>query len=232
MRISLNEEKFEHTNLTDDQKTYKDLSFKEKLCYIWDYYKWRIIAVVACIVTLIITVPGIIENSKEVQLYALFLNSNIKGQEYTSIMDDFVDAANIDMDNKKITLDSSLYIDREAPSSAGMQSSQKLTALFASKTPDVVLSDENNYEFCCSQGAYMDLQEFLPSDMYEKYSDKLIMTENPETGEMTAYGLLLTDNEILQKEEAFKFDPIISVCVTSDKQDNSLKFIQYLLGDL
>lgn len=232
MRLSLHEEKFEHSALTDEQTTFKDLSFKDKISYIWDYFKWWIIGFGAIVITLIITVPGIVENSKDVQLYALFINSNIKGQEYTTIMDDYVEAADIDMDNKRITLDTSLYIDRETSTTAGMQNNQKLTALFASKTVDVILSDEKNFEFCCSQGAYMDLKELLPADLYEKYSENIVMAENPHTGEMTAYGIRLADNDILITNNAFNFNPIISVCTTTEKKDNAIAFIKYLTNEL
>jgi len=232
MRLSLNEENFEHNNLTDTPKTFKDLDFKEKLNYIWDYFKWWIIGGIAIIVSLIITIPGIIENRKEVQLYVLFLNSNIAAQEYTPIMDDYVEEANIDMDGKRIVLDTSLYIDRENANTKAMENSQKLTVLFASKTIDVLVSDDKNFEFCCSQGAYMDLKELLPADLYEKYSDKIIMAENPETGEMTAYGIKMEDSEILKREKAFSDSPVLSVSLTTEKKENAILFIKYLLGDL
>lgn len=232
MRLSLNEEKFEHETLIDKPKTFKDLNFNEKLNYIWDYFKWWILGSIAIIISLIITVPGIIENHKEVQLYVLFLNSNIKSQEYTSIMDDYVDKAHIDMKNKRIILDTSLYIDRENPTTNAMENSQKLTALFASKTIDVMVSDETNFEFCCTQGAYMDLKELLPDDLYEKYSDKIIMAENPQTGEMTAYGIKMEDSEILKNEKAFSDSPVLSVSLTTEKKDNAILFIRYLLGEL
>lgn len=232
MKISLNEEKQENSPILEKQHKFKDLSLPDKAGYIWDYYKWYIIGAALAITLLVVTIPNIIENSKDCVLYSVFLNTNIKGQEYTSLMDDYTDSAQIDMKNKRITLDCSLYIDRKNPSSAAMQSSQKLTALFASKTIDVVVSDKSNFEFCSSQGAYKDLKEILPQDLCEKYKDYFIEAENPETGEMTAYGLSLINSEILNTEEAFEFEPILSVCLSTDKQDNAIKFIKYLLGEI
>lgn len=60
----------------------------------------------------------------------------------------------------------------------------------------------------------------------------LLKLPNPETGEMTAYGLKLTDNQILKDENAFDFEPIVSVCLTTDKKDNAIAFIKYLLGEI
>ena len=68
--------------------------------------------------------------------------------------------------------------------------------------------------------------------MCEKYKDSFVEAANPETGEMTAYGLKLTDNQILKDENAFDFEPVVSVCLTTDKKDNSIAFIKYLLGEI
>lgn len=231
MRISLKEEDYSDAPLFE-QKNFKDLTFSQKLSYIWDYYKWWFLGAAIVITLLVVTVPGIIENSKEEVLYSVFLNSNIQGQESTTIMDDYTKAAGIDMDNKRITLDCSIYIDRENSTTASMQSSQKLTALFSAKKIDVILSDEANFEFCSSQGAYMDLKELLPDDLCEKYKDSFVEAANPETGEMTAYGLKLTDNQILKDENAFDIEPVVSVCLTTDKKDNAIAFIKYLLGEI
>lgn len=232
MRLSINEEQFEHEELIGKPKKFKDLNFREKINYIWDYFKWWILGTIAIIITLIITVPGILENHKEVQLYALFVNSNIQSQESTTIMDDYVEAANIDMNNKRIILDSTLYIDRDSTTTTTMENSQKLTVLFASNTIDVMISDEENFEFCCSQGAFMDLKELLPDDLYEKYSHKMMFAENPTTKEMTAYGIMMNESQILNDENAFSEVPVLSVAYTTEHKENAILFIRYLLGDL
>ena len=87
MRISLKEEDYSDAPLFE-QKNFKDLTFSQKLSYIWDYYKWWFLGAAIVITLLVVTVPGIIENSKEEVLYSVFLNSNIQGQESTTIMDD------------------------------------------------------------------------------------------------------------------------------------------------
>lgn len=246
MKISLNNEKYETDALQKETVKFKDLSLKGKASYIWDYYKWWFFAAAIVFTLLYVSIPSIIENNKECVLYTVFLNTNIKGQEYTSIMDDYTDAAEIDMEKKRITLDCSIYIDRknttsanidnieeiENAASANMQSSQKLTALFSAKTIDVIVSDSANFEFCSSQGAYRDLRELLPNEICEKYSDLFVEAENPETGEMTAYGLNLKDSAVLNEENAFDFEPIISVCLTTEKTDNAVEFIKYLLGEI
>lgn len=232
MKISLNETPYEHSTLLEKSPTFKDLSFKDKLNYIWDYYKWWFIGGIAIIIFLSATIPTIIENQKENVLYTVFLNSNIVNTDSTSIMEDYIDAAGIDMDNKRYTLDCSIYIDRKHASTADMQSSQKLTALFSSKTIDVIISDKDNFDFCSSQGAYKDLRELLPKEFCEKYKDYFVEAPNPETGEMTAYGLSLDNSQVLLKEKAFGFEPILSVCLTTEQQDNAISFIKYLLGEL
>ena len=148
-------------------------------------------------------------------------------------MDDFVEEANIDMDNKRILLDCSMYIDRETADAGSMQNSQKLTALFSSKTLDVVVSDEANFQFCAAQGCYYDLKEILPEEIYQKYSDYFVEYTVSNTNKTAVYGINLKDSQILQKEGAFdkNTEPIFSICVTSKQIDNSIAFLEYLMGE-
>ena len=67
--------------------------------------------------------------------------------------------------------------------------------------------------------------------MVEKYNDLFIETKNPETGEMTAYGISLANSQILKDEKAFGFDPIASVCLTTTQKENSINYIRFLLGE-
>lgn len=231
MRISKDEPDYgnEPSALLERKQTFWELPLRQKFDYIWDYYKWWFLWIAIGITLLAVTVPSVIENRKEMVLYTVFLNTTLKGQEYTTLMDDYVDYAGIDMDGKRITLDCSIYIDRENPSPAAMQSSQKLTALFSAKTIDVTVGDEGNFNFCSSQGAYMDLRELLPPELLEKYGDYLVEAKSPATGEMVPYGISLRDSQVLKREKAFDFDPIVAVCLTTEQKDNAVAFIQFLM---
>lgn len=208
------------------------MDFKQKLNYIWDYYKWQIGAALIALTLAAIIIPSVIENRKEMTLYAVMLNSNLKGQEYTSLMDDFTTAADIDMSGKRITLDCSMYIDRNSGDAGSMQNSQKLTALFASKTVDAIISDNDNFQFYAAQGCYFDLKELLPADVYEKYADYFVEAKITGSDNAAVYGISLKDSAILKEENAYekKTEPIFSICVTSKQTDHAAAFLEYLLN--
>lgn len=237
MRISIKPEDnkpYETDSLYKEKIPFKELDFRQKLTYIWDYYKWQIGAALIVLTLAAIIIPSVIENRKETVLYTVMLNSNLKGQEYTSLMDDFTEAADIDMSGKKITLDCSMYIDRNFGDAGSMQNSQKLTALFASKTVDAMISDNDNFQFYAAQGCFYDLKELLPAEVYEKYADYFVEAKITGTDNTAVYGINLKDSAVLKKENAYekKTEPILSICVTSEQTDNAAAFLEYLLSGL
>lgn len=233
MKLTRNQEKLTSEYLQKDTIPFKQLSFKQKLTYIWDYYKLYFLFGAIFITLAVVSLPSMIENHKECVQYSVFLNTNIENQESTNLMDNFTEYAGIDMHNKRIILDTSMYIDREVTTAVSMQNSQKLTALFSSKTVDTIVSDEANFKFYAEQGCFYDLKDLLPADICEKYADCFIEATNINTGETHAYGFKLTDNTILNKEAAYneEITPVFSICVTSSQVDNSIAFLNYLLSN-
>lgn len=233
MRLTLNNENPEDESTLAIQKEkmkFKDLTFGKKLAYIWDYYKWWFITTVIIITIIVNAVPQIIENRKEVVLYSVFINTQIESQESTSLMDDFISFANIDLTDKKITLDTSMNINRDAADNLSMQSNQKLLALFSTNKIDVLVCDKDNFDFFASQGCFKPLDEVLPDNLYQKYAPYLV--ETSANGTSDTYGINLKNSKILQAEHAYIVDPVFAFCVNSKKTDNAVKFLEYLLSDV
>ena len=127
-----------------------------------------------------------------------------------------------------------MYIDRNSGDAGSMQNSQKLTALFASKTVDCIISDNDNFQFYAAQGCYYDLKELLPANVYEKYADYFVEAKVTGSDQTAVYGINLKDCAALKEEKAYTQieEPIFSICVTSKQTDNAAKFLEYLLSNL
>lgn len=219
-------------------KQFKELNFKGKLHYIWDYYKWYFVFGIVIFTVAAYTIPAMIENHKEAVLYAAFVNSQIYSQETTTLMDDFVEQANIDMDGKRIVLDTSLIIDRDKADQISMQHNQKVLALFSSNTLDVMINDEDNYQFYASQGAFQSLEDVLPKDIFEKYKPYMLTCNSKDSNQTIYYGIKVRTSKVLYEEQAYSNDmgqlmaePVFSICTNASQPENAVKFLEFLMKE-
>lgn len=234
MRISNNSE---HTlpdeTIFQKEKPLKfhELSFRQKLSYIWDYYKWWFVFGIIVVTIGVYTIPSMIENHKEPVLYAAFVNTQIKNQESTTIMDDFVKKEKIDMKGKRIVLDTSLIINRDRADQFSMQCNQKVLALFSAKTLDVMINDEENYQFYAEQGAFQSLEEILPKELFEKYKPYMLTCNSKDSDQTIYYGINIQTSKVLADEGAYIVEPIFSICTGASQPENAVKFLEYLMEE-
>ncbi len=219
-------------------KKFNELKLKEKLSFIWDYYKWWFVFGIIFITIAVYTIPAMIENHKEPVLYAAFINTQLYSQESTTIMDDFVEKANIDIDGKRIVLDTSLTINRDRADQTSMQCNQKVLALFSSNTLDVMLSDDENFQFYAQQGAFQSLEEALPEDVFEKYKPYMLTCNSKESDQTIYYGIQVGTSKVLYDEGAYHnangdilVEPIFSICTNAKQPENAVKFLEYLMEE-
>ncbi len=234
MRLTLEPEikDDELKNVIQKEKvTFRDLSGKKKLEYIWDYYKWKIIGLIAVIVVVATVVPTIIENNKEVALYAAFVNTQLSDQDEPELMDEFIKAKQIDIKNKRTVMDCSMMINYSTPDQMSMMSSQKLLAMFGAKRLDVVLQDTKTYTQYAAMDAYGDLEQILDEAHLEKYRDLLVYTDGKGDAGRHAYGIDVSESPVLVREKAYIVPAVFSICVSTQQTDNAIRFLEYLMGD-
>ncbi len=209
---------------------FKDLSFKQKLIHIWEYYKWHIIIPIVAIASAISIGLAVYENCKDSILYAVFINTQLTDTSGNALMEEFVDYAGFDMTGKKVTLDTTLYINQKNSDINSVSSSQKLLAMFTSIEMDVIICNEGNFDYYAAQDSFVELSEVLPADFLSEHED-LLLTAVGKDGEEHTFGLSLADSPKLAEYKAFVEDPILTVPVTRMEEENILLFISFLLGE-
>lgn len=218
---------------TERRKTFRELQGRERLTYIWDYYKWLILGISIFILVAATSIPGIIENHKEAVLYTAFVNSRLPSQESTTIMDDFVKEADIDMDGRRIMLDTSFIINRNEGDTVSMQCNQKLMALFSTNTLDVMVCDDDNFQFYAENGCFQDLQKVLPQDIFEKYEPYMLTCDTDKSESPAYYGISVKTSKVLDDEKAYaqKTEPIFTICTKASQPENAVKFLEFLMAE-
>lgn len=149
----------------------KDMTVKEKLAYIWTYYKWYFIIATAVIICIVSVIKTVIINSRPTYLHVEFVNCNVAFDETPDIYDDFVNEYSIDTNSTPLFIGYGNTIYEEGDQ-ASYASQVKLIAQYNAEDLDVVCGPESLLSGRLNVGAYSNLEELLPTDLIKELKDK------------------------------------------------------------
>ncbi|WP_235839112.1 hypothetical protein [Clostridium sp. Marseille-P2415] len=220
--------------LQEERSKLKDMSFKNKLWYIWEYYKIPIISVVVAIVLISSIGSAIYNNRFETAMSCIILNSRPAG-EADSVNDYFEQGfrqyIGLEAD-KEIDVDysMSLTFDESSMSEFTYAELAKITAMISSKELDVMIGKQDTIDHYGAMGGFTDLKEVLPGNVYDKVKDHLYMVTNQETGERTACGILIGETDFCEKTGLIMDEPVLAIMSNSTHTDTCVELIRYVFG--
>lgn len=228
------EDKTLKDSLREEKRKLKDMSFRDKLWYIWEYYKIPIIGVIVAAALISSISSAIYNNRFETGLSCVILNSTPTSQDdlVSQYFDqDFRQYAGIP-DDVKIEVDHSMSLTFDDASMNEFTYAElaKLTAMISGRELDVMIGNQDVTDHYGTMGGFADLKELLPPDVYEKVKDRIHMVTNQETGEETACGLFIGDTDFLKKNGLSIKDPILTVMNNSTHTDTCVNLIRYVFG--
>lgn len=207
----------------------KNLPFKQKLHYFKDYYAKIVIATVVVLIGVIMILNETIFNRQTCVMAVATLNDCqiVRSEELTEVLNEHFAAEKNDYSNIS-------YYDL---------SQYNMNMAYVTHTAtgglDIQICSKEEFESSAGRGLLMDLSEFLPENMYEQLSDRILegryVEEDYNTGEVTygdyqPLGIDITDSKLLQEYGAIGEELILCVIVTSPNQENALKAISLFTG--
>lgn len=210
-------------NRTEKQKL-KDMTFQEKLVHINAYYKYKIIAVLAIVGVLSTLFYTIFSPKDETVFNAAIINQSLDTAKKNDFITDFGKYLNLKKD-QNIVLDDSYYMDDVSGSSASIQKLQ--TYVYVNQI-DVIIADESVFKDYAKYGYFDNLTELLPTDLYSKFTNNLYMGSTDDDKEEKAYGIYLTDNNMLRDLGIVSEKPVLGIVANSKYKENSYSFLRYI----
>ncbi|MGI6510090.1 MAG: hypothetical protein ACOX1L_05905 [Erysipelotrichaceae bacterium] len=205
-------------------------SNKEKIQFIWDYYKIPIIVV---LVTVSISLISFVSNlgKENVAMYVVMVNSNDQFFE----CDDTVFArklieAGIDMEGKVVDITADLILGQGNNQQAESETMQYLNALFTISDLDIFMAEEIYFELFVQQGAYADLNNYIEKDLLDKYCNDLYYYQN-SSGQLIPVGIVLHADSIIHKAGYYHNDVVLGICSRAMNMDAAIKFVIQMLSD-
>lgn len=212
--------------LTEREKL-KNMSNKDKVWYIWAYYKWFFIA--AAIAIFMIGSLGqaaYMSTFKTVMHVAVVNNRNSEETAMTTVTEDFHSWLGLGKKERIIT--EPLFIGLGDNSTEySIANLAKVSAMASAGELDVMIGDVEVMDHYASVGAFQDLEAVLSPEALALVEDHLYYAAD-ESGIQHAVavdisGTAFADDCLLNQEP-----PLVSVMVTSERNEVALKLIEYI----
>ena len=154
----------------------KDMSFTEKLGYLWHYYK------IHAIITVLLTIFAAsfiyhLATRKDYAFYAVLLNAETPYIDYMAYSDAFAQYAGFDTNKYMAFFDTSSKISESYYNQDSAANTDKMSAMIYTGTIDVIVADTYAFEYYAQSNSFVNLEDVLPKDILDKYRDSLYYTD-------------------------------------------------------
>jgi len=236
----------------EERDALKKGSFKQKISYFWTYYKWYVVITLA-VIAFIISFVYELMNRKDDAFYGVFLNS-VAMDGSADFIQGFADKLEIDTEEYNVSIDSSLYLDRDSIDENTIASTQKLAVYIASAQIDVIASDADSLTQQAYNETLYNLYDILSEEQiaeyepYFYYIDRKVVEDKNENAYTDDYELVYPDPSRpedmadpipvgiyidaatgLSGAYSFRDETIvIGIVINTTRPEESVSFIEYI----
>lgn len=214
--------------IREERKKLAQLTWGQRLVYIWDYYKPLMVAVLVIIfaVSTGISIYHNMQLKDVLQVY--FLNSNGLEADAEGMTAEFAEYLGGLDKNEVLTLDTGIALGGEDSTAYAYQI--KFMALMTNADIDILVMDPERFEEYQKEGYFCDLGEVLSQEQMSRWADGLVYADDPENGGEKAYGLRVQEAPALQRYHIYE-GGILYAAVTSNAKHTDVcdDFFEYLM---
>ncbi len=215
---------------TDRRKLREMNDNRQRLNFIWDYYKFPILALLLVIV---IAVTSLISNIGRtgVCMYAVLINNDSIAIDCDmAVFDDLLKEAGLDIGKKKTDIQADYSLGRAHEESEDMETLQILNALFLFNSVDVYVSDKEYFDYFAEVGAFADLSLLIDQELLSGLDESDCYYQDA-SGHPALTGIYLHEGSPLHEAGFYHNDVIIGVANGGENLDYAVELIKQLLRD-
>lgn len=215
--------------IREELQKLKELTWGQRLGYIWDYYKPLMVAILA--IAALISIGVTIYRNKQIDhlLNVYMVNCNPISTDGEALAQDFGEYLGGLDKNQMVTFDTSISLGEDT-SQYGMAGQMKLTTLTAAGEIDILLLDPESYQKYSAIDYFADLTTLLSEEQLAAWSDLLVGADGEPADGGAVYAVDLTDSPVLVSTEAYS-GPVYG-CVLAKQEYSKLcdDLFAYLLA--
>jgi len=208
----------------------REMTFKSKLEYIWEYYKFHIIIFLVLIFVLFSMLNIWVFNPNPEPALFISWNAGFATDEQEDRLREFLEERLIDEGANEEVVVSQLFFGNADPS-IDMAGLQRTVAMIAAGMIDLFIVDEDLLNTYTEAGYLQPLDSFLDKlitidpDSYERIAENVIsvLYEIDDIREERQMGIKIGSSPLFLKLGMFEQELYLSVSITSGRTDNVVK---------
>jgi len=205
--------------------TFQGMSNRQKISYVWDYYKIHILSSLA-ILFLIISFTYSQLTAKETYFDITYIGASINIDELSQV-NDYLNKIVLNGSSKKVINLDSIFADNSSDNLNG-QFSQKFMVKIAAKEIDMAIVSKKFFEDNYSSDMFLNLDSLegfssLPIENHE------VIKRNDSNGNLASYGISVRNLNLLSDVKFASDDYIIVIISNSERIDRSLDMLRVFL---
>ena len=211
---------------TSVKETFKSLSRKNKIQFIYDYYKFPIIAGILSII-IISHISYSIATKQNTYCNITYYGSNINTDNFNKLKD--ILNKSILSNNKKYAIfTNSLLVDSNSNYGDDPTTTQAFAVKLAANEIDILLVEKNNFEYFAANNMLLDLT--LLDGFYDlNISEDSLITSTDQSGNNNLYGIKV-DNLNLLKDCGFNNEnTLLCIAISSNRHQEIIKVLNEII---
>lgn len=216
----------EEPHLTEREKL-RAMNVKDKLWYIWTYYRFHMAAAVLAVIVAVNVGTVIYHSTFHTALHCMIINSrDEEGFQAEPLEKGFASWAGLGK-KEEVVSETTFLAFGDDVSEYIYASMAKISALVAAKDLDVMICDEETLNHYSSMDGFLDLETILPEEILSAEKDRLYYAEN-EDGTRHAYAIDISGTAFAKDSNLQLSPALFGIVSNSTRTDTALSLLQYI----
>ena len=210
----------------------RQLPRRQRLTYIWDYYRLWILGLVALVAISAYMIGNFIHANRDNQIYVVYANTFTDLGENSDFWEGYVSFSSADTSKENVIFDDENYFDMSKSSVTRNYYYEKVVVLIDSETMDAIVFETENLALLGQSGRLMDLNDERTRALMEKYADRLITVTHEDedgTSREIPVGFDISDSRLVTEEGAYSGECALGISASAQHIDAVEQLLDYLL---
>ena len=222
-----------HDEIKEQRKKLKDLSFSDKIKYIWSYYWIPIVGVVLAVIFAVSLISSIVKNNYDTVCFVAVLDGKMTGYENDTdiLTTGLTDYLGIDGKKEQVDLSYTFSLQEKEMDQEAYVSANKLYTYASTSSLDGYLSEKEYIDYFCTDKNifFWDLRDLFSTEELETLSDYIIYYTN-SSGESFPIAVDISEAPVIKDSDLNMKQPCYGIVSTSKYSENAANFIRFVFN--
>lgn len=213
--------------LTELQKL-KAMSWKDRVWYIWTYYKVHMALAAAALLVIQVVATSIYQSTFQTALFCMIVNNySEKELDFSPLEEGFAAYQNLGKKDR-VNAETAYITYGDNASELSYATLAKISALVFSQDLDVMIGDSATIEHFSALDGYLDLEKELSPELLSLVQDRLYYAAG-ENGEEKAFAIDISGTDFA-RDMRLGEKPLLGILINTVRRDNTDALIRYIFA--